>query len=476
MNERATNIRRALNQEPTSEVSESHVLIPPQERANNELRVREFSLPEDRPEYFTEEYKSILGTLTQAARRTALIYQLQEGESDRANFYPKGITKKAMREAIAKNPDLGSPYSIVGQDQDGELVPVWMHDVYRPVIQDAGILELLDEAAGKANRLGDNQLFEYLNAKINALQNGDYEESDKVWLEMNPEPIVDIVIGPYDRYTDKFLGKKYSYQAWAGYLDREKTYEYQNAVNEFLQWWETTSGEAPPKVRMRIDHTKIMAGQAAKEQWSGNSLPCQPEWRQKYGSKFTIFEPALEDVFKKRLAEFRRIIDTEHRKGVTDEMVANADLKRHLFHEISHSLGIPVDIDDRLENATWLRELRCDLMALVGYMNLESATPKQKELAIASLFANGVLDYRKYRDDSEKYDYHVARSIVLGRMVTDGGVGIKDGKLFLTDGIFDVTEELFSEVEDLHKSGTTQQIEKYFRMSFRPEIYRPIAS
>lgn len=457
-----------------SEFSGISVEIIPQASVH---RILEFTLPHYIEAGLDKDQKQLFRFLVRAARRTAELYSLQESEDERGIFYPKDAAKTEVQQAAQTNPAISSPYTIVRRTPEGNLIAIPMHDFYADRLKEKDIPRLLREAAkvaGKGKRR-DIQFQKYLDAKARALETGDYESSARLWLERDNESEIDIVLGPDDTYGDRFLGVKYAWQAWVGVFDKETTYNSQWFLDAFLKKWEEETGQNAPVVRMRIDHTRILAGQAALYEWLGNSLPCQQEWRQKYGSKFTIFKPIFErDFRKKKLVAFKSLIDYTIRRGVQDKFVKTVSLRRHIAHEISHSLGVAQDLEQRLQEfAAPIKELYCNLLALKGYFAIPGISAKERELAFATLFADGIIEYANFHYEGKREEYYAAASVLLNYCLQKGSVKEEDGRLTWDNPrqVMDDIISLFDEVHKIQIEDTVEEAEQFFRQYYNDDAY-----
>lgn len=430
--------------------------------------------------------RETLDYLVSAARRVADLYIQQE--SDWVRFYPKGVQRYEVQREAQVKPELLSPYTMVERDQEGGLIASHMHQAFGPAIKEKGIARRLRRAADEAGK-GKNrdiQLQGYLRAKAHALETQDksatqqIKAAEKIWLERQDEPTIDIVIGLYDTYTDKFK-IKYSWQAWVGVLDRELTSDSQWFMDVFLTWWGQETGKDAPKVKMRVDHTVIMAGQAGRYKWVGNSLPCQPQWREEMGSKFTIFEPQFEDKFRyRKLPAFREFIDPDKIAGITDSWIRITDLRKYIAHETGHSLIPGENHQQRLgKDTSWLKELYCELLALYGYREsfkkIPSASLRESEIAMAMTLAQGYLDYE---DRDKKEDYHTSSTILADLLIERDAVWIESGVYTWheTPIVFDAIGDSLSEVQNVLVDGRAKDAKDLKDRHFKPDIYKHLHS
>lgn len=460
--------------------------MPSLERERHQRYIRDFDLPYEAESKLDRHQKEMLLLLKEAARGMERIFAAQVGRDKlRAHFYPKSVTKSVIERANDSNPDILSPYTVVVRTHDDKLITYPMHVAYARLIEENGICDLLRKATRLADK-GDNrdhQFRQYLEAKAESLETGDYEPSERLWLLRDDEPGIDIVIGFHDTYTDGLFHKKFAAQAWVGVIDRQLTDDSQWFMNAFLKKWQEASQQEAPKVRMRIDQTVLMSGQAAPYKWTGNSLPCQIEWRQKYGSKFTIFKPVFEDGFGPRLDAYRTIIASTKRMGVPDDLVKTVNLRRYIAHETSHSLGVASDISDRLyEHTDWVKELYCDLLALKGYFEINELSMRERELAIAVSFANGSVEYDAFLREGKREEYHLASTLLLNYCLEKGSVKIEDGQLTWDDPrqVHSDISELFDVVSDIQSNGKARDAEellvKFYDTLLYPSLMRRGAS
>lgn len=439
-------------------------------RSRQERYVREFDLPRDFESRLTKEQKQLLGQLIRVSRRIDDLFAAQESIS----FWPDKISEAEIQESAATNPDIVSPYTYVRRDDNGQLVAIPIHVVFQDLIREKGIAESLTEASNSARKgkSRDIALSMYLRARAEAFKKGNWELSESLWLPMGNDSTVFIVVGPYDTYSDPFK-LKYSWESWVGVIDQEGSKNAQQFVDDFLNWWAQETGQSTPKVAVRVDNTVIVSGQADKYKWVGNSLPCQMELREKYGSVFTIFKPVFIDTLKeKRIPLYRNIVDPFRRAGVTDEFIEKVTLNRFFGHEVSHSL-VAKDVGERLkEHSAWIKELYCDLLAFKAYCAIAKSR-RECEVAFATALAEGNLEYLDYFQNNTRPEYYISDSIVLSFCVQKGSIKIKDGCLTWDDpqAVMNDKFELLDIVDQIQKKGGKTDALELSQKYFDPEIY-----
>lgn len=436
-----------------------------------------------REEFYSDEIKKgltqteieLLDELTNVSRRIADIYTIQKTKS----FYPEKLSNEELFNAAEKKPDLISPYTYVERNSKGDLIAIPTHKIFEPEIEEKRIVESLKKAATFTNKPGmhDAQMNLYLRSRASAFENGNWEESEIYWLTMTKLPKVFIVIGPYDTYLDKQRGLKYAFQSWVGVLNEEATEKAQEFTNQFLDQHNKKTGVESPDVKVRVDDTVIKSGQAAEYEWTGNSLPCQPELRKKFGSVFTIFKPTLDDkLIEKRIPAYRSVIHPSKRQGVTNEQVIFANEKKYLGHEISHSF-VPTDAQERLGVDTqWVKELDCDLTSLDINFDL-AKSKREQEIIFASFFANGFAEYLDYLNDPKRFEYYLGSNIALSYCLSDESIQTKNGALYWenSDQVIKKLRELKKIVRsDILETGTKKDVKYLLSNYYRDDIYKKL--
>jgi len=450
------------------------------ERGRFERAIKDFDIPQEALERLSKEEARVFGLLTSVVSRVESLFALQESPDERAKFYPHGIRREEVEKQAESKPELLSPYTVVEIAPDGELRARSMLDEYRPEIQKRQLVRTLREAANIAGRgkRKDEKLRDYLKAKARWLETGDLEDfkaSDRIWLQRDTQPTIGFVFGLYDSYLDKFLGRKFSWWASAGLLDREATRNAQWFLDVYTKALEGKHNITLPNQKVRVDHTRLYAGLAPRMDWSAVSMFCEAELR-KIGSLHVIFEPKyLEKFFHEKLPAFREFIDQNKVRGMTDGFILTAGLRLYIAHESGHSIteAIPMDADleSRLQDEKdWIEEEFCELSALTTYREIPYVSRSESELAMAMSLIDGYQDYvRRPRREV----YYKAYTHVPTYLIRNGVLRIEDGAFTWDDTqeVFDSLQEQYKEVENIFLYGKSRDAQAYHLRNFNPEIY-----
>src|SRR3989338_2861141 len=193
--------------------------------------------------------REVLDLLIEAGKLIAPIYLEQENTNEPgANFYPQGVSREEIE---------------------------------------------------KAAKLTDNKEFaKGLEIQAKALLDGSYDEATVSWINMKSY-VLDINIGPVERYDDRLFFTKTSYQAWVGVMDEGNTkraVKYRDIIfsarrkvlipSEKVDFYE--------KVQIRVDDAILFYGLIARTQFVSVNLPNDPHFMEKYGSEITIFKQAAQ--------------------------------------------------------------------------------------------------------------------------------------------------------------------------------------
>lgn len=294
--------------------------------------------------------KALFQKLILAAELLAPLYLKQKNNKyPGANFYPPDATREEIEKAAKKNPAILDPYTFVERDKQGRLVATPFHIKFKKKLEP--VAKLLIEAA----KLSDNKnLSWYLRSRADSLLNGNYEESEIVWLKTEPFKF-GFVIGPIERYLDKLFFKKCAYQSWVGILNEKRTEEAERFKRMILvsrrKILPGSEKADVSKLGIRVDKTAIFSGLIADFMFTGTNLPNDVSLMEKYGSNLTIFETSLDIKFRKdHFPISKAIFGKNLQKLYSKDELYEASLRCILLHEIAHSLIRYRDAEERLKN------------------------------------------------------------------------------------------------------------------------------
>lgn len=256
-------------------------------------------------------------------------------------FYPEDLTQADYEAYVKANPaeaeKLNSLYTVVKRQGD-KLVAVPYSVEYREWLEPAA--KLLEQAAAKTS---NPSLKKFLTLRAQAFRTDDYFESELAWMDLKDTPI-EVVIGPYETYTDRLFGRKAAFEAYVGLRNPKES----AALDVYKSHLRDMEAHLPVEERYKnfkrgfespisvID--QIAAGGDSKHGIPAIAfnLPNDEKVREAKGAKKVILQNVLGAKYDRILGPMAPLI-------LVPEDAANVD-QRHmyletLFHELTHSLG-----------------------------------------------------------------------------------------------------------------------------------------
>lgn len=285
-----------------------------------------------------------------------------------AGFYPAGITREELEKADIK--DKNGQYSSIIRNKSGKLEAVPYHMVFKEDLQKASAL--LKKAADFAD---DPGLKKYLNLRAEAFLTSNYTASDLAWMDMKDNGI-DIIIGPIEKYEDKLLSTRTSFEAYVLVKDKEwskRLEKYVSMLPELqkgLPVDQKYKNERPgTESQLNAYDVVYYAGDCnAGSKTIAVNLPNDEEIQQKKGTRRSQLKNAMRAKFDKILLPIsEELIDKDQQRYVTfDAFFSNV-----MFHEVAHGLGIKSTVNGRgyvrtalQEQGSWLEEGKADILGL----------------------------------------------------------------------------------------------------------------
>ena len=410
----------------------------------------------------------VLKLLVEAAKLIVPIYELQENSKILgANFYPKGVSKASIEKEAKKNLEILSPYTVV-EKQGSKLIAIPYHVKYAELLQP--VVNRLLEAA----KLTENKEFgKRLEIQAKALLDGTYDEAAISWMSMK-QYILDINIGPVERYDDKLFFVKTSYQAWVGVMDgvnsaRVNTYKEIILSSRRKVLMASEKVDYYDKVQTRVDNVVIFAGLIARAQFIGVNLPNDVTLMEKYGSEITIFKEISDFRFKTYVwPSFEKIFSKEFKKLFTTNGVSEGHLYAVVLHELAHTFLRYRNSEKNLQDLfPIIDELSASVMGIkvCGSLLLKDIlTQKQLESIMVAFTARCFSMALWEKDDPAKYHYTMGATIFLNYLFETGAIKEAGGiswpnftKMFVS------LDELASVLERLLSQGNRADAEAFIR-------------
>ena len=354
-----------------------------------------------------------------------------------AGFYPEDLTKEAFDAYLAANPGekeaLTSGYTVVKRRGD-RLVAVPYSVEYRQWLEPAA--KLLERAAATTSNAS---LRKFLTLRAKAFRTNDYYESELAWMDVSGTPI-EVVIGPYEVYTDTLYGTKTAFEAFITVQDPRES----SALSHYKALLPDMERNLPVEDRYKNFNRPFASPILVADQVHGGgdnvpgvqtiafNLPNDERVREAKGAKKVILANVLGAKYDRILAPMAGLVLVpEQARLVTKKYMTNETL----FHELSHSLGpgtINVGGRQTTVNAelkdvySASEEAKADVMGVYNilYMMKRGELPAaEREEALATYFV-GIfravrfgIDEAHGRGAAMQYDYLKAK----GAFEWDGG-------------------------------------------------------
>jgi Peptidase family M49 len=317
-----------------------------------------------------------------------------------AGFYPKDLTKADFDAYLVAHPGekeaLTSGYTVVKRQGD-RLVAVPYSVEYRQWLEPAA--KLIERAAA---RTSNASLRTFLNLRAKAFRTNDYYESELAWMDVSGTPI-EVVIGPYEVYTDTLYGTKTAFEAFVTVQDPSES----SALTKYKALLPDMERNLPVEESYKNFNRPFASPILVADQVHGGgdnvpgvqtiafNLPNDERVREAKGAKKVILANVLGAKYDRILAPMAALVLVpEQARLVTKKYMTNETL----FHELSHSLGpgtISVGGRQTTVNAelkdvySASEEAKADVMGLhnILYMMKRGELPAaEREQALATYF------------------------------------------------------------------------------------------
>ena len=318
-----------------------------------------------------------------------------------AGFYPTDLTKAEFDAYLAAHPDqreaLTSGYTVVRRQGD-RLVAVPYSVEYRQWLEPAA--KLLKEAARTTSNAS---LRTFLSSRAEAFRTNEYYESELAWMDLAGTPI-EVVIGPYEVYTDRLYGTKTAFEAFVTVKDPAAS----GALDKYKALLPDMERNLPVEDSYKNFSRPFNSPILVADQVHGGgdnvpgvqtiafNLPNDERVREAKGAKKVILANVLGAKYDRILAPMAPLILVpEQARLVTKKYMTNETL----FHELAHSLGpgtISVGGRQTTVNAelkdvySASEEAKADVMGVynIFYMMDRGVLPAaEREQALSTYFA-----------------------------------------------------------------------------------------
>jgi hypothetical protein len=354
-----------------------------------------------------------------------------------AGFYPAGLTKAHFDDYLAKHTveakALTDPYTVVKRQGD-KLVAVPYSQEYKEWLEPAA--RKLEEAAAITT---NPSLKKFLTLRAKAFRTDDYFESELAWMDLKDTPI-EIVIGPYETYTDGLYGAKTAFEAYVTLRNPKES----AALDVYKSHLREMEANLPVEEQYKNFKRGFESPISVVDQVRGGgdanhgivsiafNLPNDERVREAKGAKKVILQNVLGAKYDMILKPMAPLV-------LVPEQAADVN-KRYmymetLFHELSHSLGpgsITVDgrattVDKALKDiGSGFEEAKADVMGAynVLFMMDKGVLPAAEKPQIRAAYVAGLFRAMRFGDT----DAHGRGAAMQYRYIRDKGGLMWDAK------------------------------------------------
>lgn len=341
-----------------------------------------------------------------------------------ANFYPEDMRKSEFDSL--NDPLKNSPYTIIVRE-DGALKVLKYSEAYQQMLLEASNL-----LRNSANFFKDSMFKLYLKSRADALLSNDYDESDRLWLDMKDNRF-DIIIGPIETYEDKLFGIKTAFESYVLVKDME----WSKRLEKYTAYLPELQKGLPVDKKYKAD----LAGSSSQLNaydiiyYAGDcnsgsktiavNLPNDEKIQEEKGTRRSQFKNVIKSKFDFIMMPIaNELIAPDQRKHVT----FNAFFSNTMFHEVAHGLGIKNTINGK---GTVQQSLGSYYSAL-----------EEGKADILGLYMITQLYDKKVLQEGELMDYYVTfmagifRSVRFGAASAHGQANMIRFNYFLEQGAF----------------------------------------
>lgn len=261
--------------------------------------------------------------------------------SDGAGFYPDDMTKDEFNAWIEAHPEdkdaFQGLFTVIRRDGE-RLVAIRYSEYYREWLEPAATL--LREAADLTS---NDSLKAYLSLRADAFSSDDYFASDMAWMDLAGTPI-EVVIGPYEVYTDKLFGYKAAFESFVTLRDPAES----DAVARYKAFLRDMEANLPVDESYKNFKRGFASPIAVTDQVQGGgdnvpgvqtiafNLPNDERVREAKGAKKVLLSNVLGAKYDLILAPMAEhvLVPDQAALLMREYMKMNT-----LFHELAHSLG-----------------------------------------------------------------------------------------------------------------------------------------
>lgn len=349
-------------------------------------------------------------------------------------FYPEDLTRTEFKVYLEQYPNeaeaLRSHFTVVRRDGH-KLLAIPYAEAYREQLERAALL--LEEAALLSSH---DDFTRFLRARAGSFRTNDFSATDRQWVETSGMPI-ELILGPFEEYNDKFMGLKRDFQGMLGVVnveEQKKVQRYQGFVHGYDAYLAARLGYTPKTSISPMTVVDQIAGSGGMVYGivpMASNLPNDQDIQRDVGSKKTFFRKSME-------AKFNLITMPIAERVLSAQDFAVMDPKRQLEfivgHELSHGLGFHFEGEYFGPIGSSFEEPKADTFGelFLFYLAEEGEIPQHVPHDVFVMhIADSVRRFRSEPDGAHAF----GETMQLNWHIASGAVLIRDGQF-----VFDRTK------------------------------------
>ena len=347
---------------------------------------------------------------------------------------------------------------------------------------------LLTRAAGTIEP-EDEDFAAYLRNRARDLLSDDYESGDASWVAGRFRTL-NAQIGSYETYDDELYGTKTYFGCNVLVIDRARSDALRAATAELQRFEDSLPyNQGKPHKRVRADipvgaYDVVADFGQSRGTNTASILPNDATAARKYGRTILLRRNIMTDpgLFQMSRASYQAAVSGKS----ADDLTADANFQRTLWHEVGHYLGVDRtrdgrDLDQALEQASAIyEEMKADLVSLYIAPQLEKMG-YYDAAALRSLYAGGVRRVLLKNRPDRAQVYQTMELMQWNYYLAKGALSFDDasGRLVIHyDRFHDAVAQMLREVLEIQAAGDRPAAEAYITKwtEWRDDLHERVAA
>ena len=325
---------------------------------------------------------------------------------------------------------------------------------------------LLNEAADAVAK-DDEEFAGYLRNRARDLLSNDYESGDAAWITGRFKNL-NAQIGSYEVYDDELYGVKTFFSFSLLTTRGQETTALRRAMRGLQELEDSLPYEHHKKVREDIPVGVYDVVADFGQSRGGNTasiLPNESYLARRYGRTILLRANIMREpnIFQGTSRTWEAAIDGEHKNDLT----ADGNFYRTLWHEVGHYLGVDQtkdgrDLDEALqEDSSAMEEMKADLVSLFVAPALRKNN-YYTDAQLRSVYASGILRVLQNNKPRRDQPYNTMQLMQWNFFLENGLLSFENGKLRIHyDNYHDTVGKLLRKVLEVQYQGDKAAADRF---------------